>query len=353
MLFNRVSLVAGFASLSFAAVLPTRDAQCSQVGEFTNSSLSLREVGARNTLDWRMWLERNGEPISFWHDVPLYPHSNDTSIVNVVVEVPRWENGKIEIQREEPLNPIFHDERNDAPRFVQNVWPQKTYPFLYGSIPQTWESPNFDHEFVNEPGDNDPMDFFDIGQDPGYIGQVKQVKVLGSLAVNDGGETDWKVLCIDVNDPIAPLVNDFIDVEIYRPGLLTAYRNWWTIYKVARGDDLIPITGQTYQDAAYTRKTVGDSHEFWRELIRGEVDTGDINYNQTSECAVDGSYIASSKATQELDIPAEPNVLPPAPRPQFADEWFYLNSNNELIPNDGTDLSSTAGIPKDDEDEHD
>lgn len=50
------------------------------------------------------------------------------------------------------------------------------------------------------------MDLFDIGQDPGYTGQVKQVKILGALALNDGGETDWKVLAIDVEDPIAPLV---------------------------------------------------------------------------------------------------------------------------------------------------
>lgn len=29
------------------------------------------------------------------------------------------------------------------------------------------------------------MDIFDIGQDLGYIGQVKAVKILGALAVND------------------------------------------------------------------------------------------------------------------------------------------------------------------------
>lgn len=51
------------------------------------------------------------------------------------------------------------------------------------------------------------MDMFDIGQDPGYTGQVKQIKILGALALNDGGETDWKVLGIDVEDPIASLVD--------------------------------------------------------------------------------------------------------------------------------------------------
>lgn len=45
------------------------------------------------------------------------------------------------------------------------MWPHKSYPFLYGSIPQTWESPNFDHEFTGYPGDNDPVDIIDIGDE--------------------------------------------------------------------------------------------------------------------------------------------------------------------------------------------
>jgi inorganic pyrophosphatase len=59
-----------------------------------------------------VWLLHKCEPISFWHDVPLYPKEDDPAIVNAVVEIPRWEDGKIEIRRPEPLNPIFHDDRN-------------------------------------------------------------------------------------------------------------------------------------------------------------------------------------------------------------------------------------------------
>lgn len=56
-----------------------------------------------------MWLERDGNPISFWHDVPLYPNKKDYSIINTVIEVPRWENGKIEIRRDEPLSKLKND----------------------------------------------------------------------------------------------------------------------------------------------------------------------------------------------------------------------------------------------------
>jgi inorganic pyrophosphatase len=59
-----------------------------------------------------VWLLHKCKPISFWHDVPLYPNKDEPAIVNAVVEIPRWEDGKIEIRRPEPLNPIFHDDRN-------------------------------------------------------------------------------------------------------------------------------------------------------------------------------------------------------------------------------------------------
>lgn len=72
---------------------------------FDYDALSLREVGARNTLDWRIWLEQNGDPISFWHDIPLY-YSDNSSVVNMYVEIPRWTDAKIETQRNEPLSKI-------------------------------------------------------------------------------------------------------------------------------------------------------------------------------------------------------------------------------------------------------
>ena len=38
-------------------------------------------------------------------------------------------------------------------------------------------------------------------------GEVKQVKILGTVAMIDEGETDWKLFCIDVNDPLAKDMN--------------------------------------------------------------------------------------------------------------------------------------------------
>jgi inorganic pyrophosphatase len=214
-------------------------------------------------------------------------------------------------------------------RFVENVWPHKTYPFLYGSIPQTWESPNFEHEFTGFEGDNDPMDLFDIGQNPGFVGQIKQVKLLGGLALNDGNETDWKMLGIDVTDPIADLVDSYQDVEKYRPGLTQALRDWFTYYKVARGDGVLEIIGESYQDAEFCVATVAESHGFWMELVAGTVDTNEINYNQTSTEGLD-SYVEAGETESEFEIPTQ-EILPAEPVPAVYREWVYLDEEHALI----------------------
>ena len=38
-------------------------------------------------------------------------------------------------------------------------------------------------------------------------GDVIQVKILGCMAMIDEGETDWKLIAIDVRDPLASQLN--------------------------------------------------------------------------------------------------------------------------------------------------
>jgi len=91
------------------------------------------------------------------------------------------------------------------------------------------------HPETKAKGDNDPLDVCEIGELVGHPGQVKQVKVLGVMALLDEEETDWKVIVIDVNDPLAPKLNDVEDVERHLPGLLRATNEWFRIYKIPDG----------------------------------------------------------------------------------------------------------------------
>lgn len=67
----------------------------------------------------------------------------------------------------------------------------------------------------------------EIGEQVGYVGQVKQVKILGVMALLDEGETDWKVIVVDVRDPLAGRLNDIEDVERHLPGLVRATNEWF------------------------------------------------------------------------------------------------------------------------------
>merc|ERR1711939_1004136 len=109
-----------------------------------------RVIGAPNTLQHRVFIEKDGQVVSAFHDIPLFADESQ-GVLNMIVEVPRWTKAK---------------------------------------------------------GDNDPLDVCEIGESVGYVGQIKQVKILGIMALLDEGETDWKVIVVDVKDPLAPKLND-------------------------------------------------------------------------------------------------------------------------------------------------
>ena len=61
-----------------------------------SSTYTARKLGAPNTLDHRIFIEKDGVPISPFHDIPLYANEQQT-VLNMVVEIPRWTNAKVEV----------------------------------------------------------------------------------------------------------------------------------------------------------------------------------------------------------------------------------------------------------------
>lgn len=173
-------------------------------------------------------------PISPLHDIPLWS-DRAARLVNMVVEVPRWSNAKMEISLGEPLNPIKQDVKKGALRFVANVFPHRGYIWNYGALPQTWENPHHVDPGTQARGDNDPVDVLEIGTRVAARGDVYPVKVLGALALIDEGETDWKLIAVDARDALAQKLRDVDDVERHFPGLLRATVEWFRLYKVPDG----------------------------------------------------------------------------------------------------------------------
>lgn len=59
-------------------------------------SYTTRKIASANTLEHRIFIEKDGQLISPWHDIPLYANEQQT-VLNMVVEVPRWTNAKMEV----------------------------------------------------------------------------------------------------------------------------------------------------------------------------------------------------------------------------------------------------------------
>lgn len=165
------------------------------------------------------------------------------------------------------------------------------------------------------------MDVCEIGELVGYTGQVKQVKVLGVMALLDEGETDWKIIVIDVNDPLAPKLNDIEDVERHLPGLLRATNEWFRIYKIPDGkpENQFAFSGEC-KNRKYAEEIIHECSDAWERLINGQTKPGDVSLanvtNSQSPDRVDPSQLKNIKRGENLA---------PAPIDGSVDKWFFIS----------------------------
>jgi len=231
------------------------------------SNYRIEERGEADTESYRVYFRNDDGPVSPFHDIPLQPDPSK-KIYNMVVEIPRWTNAKMEISTKDPLNPVKQDIKKGKLRYVHNCFPHHGYIWNYGALPQTWEDPTHLDAATGCKGDNDPIDVCEIGSRIQPRGAVVQVKVLGVFALIDEGETDWKLLAIDVNDPLAEKLNDIEDIEKIMPGYLRATVEWFRIYKIPDGkpENQFAFNGEA-KNAEFAVKVIEETHKYWQALI--------------------------------------------------------------------------------------
>jgi inorganic pyrophosphatase len=61
------------------------------------TTYTVRKTGQPFTSGYRVYIEKENKLISAWHDIPLY-HDESKGILNMVVEIPRWTNAKMEVR---------------------------------------------------------------------------------------------------------------------------------------------------------------------------------------------------------------------------------------------------------------
>lgn len=309
-------------------LFPSTSRRCSSLPRMTSTKYSTRQVAAKHSLDYRAYLTGpDGRLLSPFHDIPLYA-DQAAGIFNMIVEVPRFSNAKLEISKDEWMNPIKQDVKKGALRFVKNCFPYHGYLWNYGALPQTWESPAVLDHATGLKGDNDPIDVIEVGSALGYTGQVKQVKVLGALAMLDEGETDWKIIAVDVTDPLASQLDDCGDIERVCPGLFEATRRWFRVYKIPDGKPANSFAFEgAIKDKAYALKIIQATNAMWRELVEGRVpsETQDYKIAVANKCVkgTPGYLDGSSEDPREKAVSNAPH---PAdnPVPETVHGWSYI-----------------------------
>ncbi|KAH8394929.1 hypothetical protein KR222_011258 [Zaprionus bogoriensis] len=282
------------------------------------------EKGAKNSPTYSVYFKNNcGNVISPMHDIPLYANEKKT-LYNMVVEVPRWTNAKMEISLKTPLNPIKQDIKKGKLRFVANCFPHKGYIWNYGALPQTWENPDHIEPSTGCKGDNDPIDVIEIGYRVAKRGDVLQVKILGAIALIDEGETDWKIIAIDARDPLASKVNDIADVDQYFPGLLRATVEWFKIYKIPDGkpENQFAFNGDA-KNAEFASTIIAETHKFWNTLInQGNVANASIACQNLTNKGSD-FVIAKEESAKLLNEAPDDGEVEDVP--DTVDTWHFIH----------------------------
>lgn len=290
-------------------------------------SFTIEERGNPNTLSYRIYFKNSdGKYISPFHDIPMYADEAQ-NIFHMVVEVPRWTNAKMEIATKDLLNPIKQDVKKGNLRYVANVFPHKGYIWNYGAIPQTWEDPGHTDKDTGCCGDNDPIDVCEIGSKILCRGDIVRVKVLGVLAMIDEGETDWKVIGINVDDPEAKDFNNISDVRRLKPGYLEATVDWFRRYKVPDGKPENKFAfNEEFKDRDFAIETIKATHGFWKALISQQTNAGELNCKNTCFSGSDSPFCCSpdeAKAVVNASCPCGDA----SPIPCSVDKWFYKVKN--------------------------
>ncbi|ORY95924.1 cytoplasmic inorganic pyrophosphatase, partial [Syncephalastrum racemosum] len=245
--------------------------------------------------------------MSFFHDVPLHP-SGDEEIFNMVIEIPKGQNAKLEIQKEIALNPIKQKVKHSGKlKYISNIEGVEGYIGNYGSIPQTWEDPNKPSDDADTSGgDNDPVDVVDVSEIGGYPGEIKQVKLIGGLLMVDDGATDWKLLALNLDDPRANEINDVADMDKAWPGRLDSVKSWLKHYKVPQsGKENNFAYDSQCKDSAFVKDMIKTSHGYWRDLVDGKTPADDIEIINLTVEGSKGLTDADSKVCKAVE-PADP-----------------------------------------------
>ncbi len=147
--------------------------------------------------------------MNLWHDIPR--GSNVPEEFNLIIEIPKGSHNKYEIDKETGL--IALDRAN---------YTSAAYPFDYGFVPQTlWE-------------DGDPLDVVLLTTSPLLPGILVKARPVAIMNMEDGGDSDAKIIAVPVEDRRFEHVHDLADVNKHS---IKEFTHFFETYKALKGKE--------------------------------------------------------------------------------------------------------------------
>jgi len=210
---------------------------------------------------------------SLWHDVELHVKGwldEDTGLYRYVNEMPMGSLQKFEVQPHLPENAIEEDPKGS----VKLAAFGRPVPFNYGCLPQTYRDPDELDTIHSAPGDDDPLDIFDLGDHVAGVGEVVQCRPLGAVCLIDEGQADWKVLAVSTGHggPLSE-ARSIADVERIVPGRVAECLQWLDDLKQAGGKGEAHLHPEIH-GVEFAVALIERDHKSWRALVAEAKQTG-------------------------------------------------------------------------------
>lgn len=175
--------------------------------------------------------------MNLWHEVSR--GKNIPEEVNVIIEIPKNSPNKYEIDKETGLIALDRANYSSAP-----------YPFDYGFVPQTlWE-------------DGDALDVIVLTTFPLNVGVLVKVRPVAVMEMIDGGESDYKVIGVPVDDKRWEDTEDLSDINKHN---LKEFVHFFETYKELKKGEKGVVTIGKISDKAAALEAVKKSIALYEE----------------------------------------------------------------------------------------
>ncbi len=173
--------------------------------------------------------------VNKWQDYETGPDSPE--VINAVIENPKGTKNKYEYDKQKEsvvLDRVLHSSVH--------------YPGDYGFIPKAYYE------------DGDPMDILVLTTHPTFPGCVIEVRPVGILYMDDGGEQDDNVIAVPVEDPRWDDVQNLDDVDEHQKEEVAEF---FKTYKNLEPKKEVEIEGWGGKEEAF--EAIEKSQELYKE----------------------------------------------------------------------------------------